>query len=697
VPEGLPHPSVLERHAAQGSLHRLVAAWGGRGSDSPRAGALALVARALRVDLALLRARPGLLFPCLWNRLWWADSPEAAPFYGVAPPPGGASGPVRAWLEAWRAARPAFATWLRSLRPPEHELNGALLEEWRGAFFLGRGPFVLDEGARYVTVEGRLPGDKGERGLLRWDRHTGEVDAGGAAPLERPAEPDDAWRAVGGERAAAGGVVLERRGERVGPFALEPGDRVLGARTAPGGGAIVLWGCQGDRPFVASFDLRARGFAGRWRAPRRAWRRRLDGPGRLNGLRLSPDGAAIVVHDSHGAVALLDAHAGETRCVLRESSTVDVRFGDGGALLLTLAVGVVRTWAVDRLPGHRCLTGHRGHLVYGEFSPAGARAVTGALLCDGRTGALVARLDAASADEYSGDERPPPGGQALLDEWFLEVCPRRGLRAWRASTGEFAFARPDLRLERHNVMAYSPDGRFYAYRRSEWPPGRPDVVRVGRLDAPARPDAAGERAAGAAAGGALDERDVTVAGEGVRSLAFAPDASALAVGDDDGTVRLFDVPSLAPRWATRAHAGPVDSITFDLTGERFVTASPDGTLRVGRVDDGATVAARPVADDEAERLIDTPGGRYVGLWRPVLGAFAALDGWAGLRARPATAAPLLRGRRTHDGLFELVDAAGRAVAVYPWPHPLTPSPDGRHWVGAAVHLVLEEGRPRGDR
>ncbi|HEU4535757.1 MAG TPA: hypothetical protein VFS00_16640, partial [Polyangiaceae bacterium] len=179
----LPHPSVLERHASQGTLHELVAAWGGRpapsndandandASDPPDA-PLARLACALRLELALLRARPGLLFPCLWNRLWWDGAPEAAAFSKAPPPPALASTAVlRPWLEAWRASRPASAPWLRSLRPPERGLGGALLEEWRGPFG-SVAAAALTDGARRVSLRVVSLSDASPRGL-RWDRVTG--------------------------------------------------------------------------------------------------------------------------------------------------------------------------------------------------------------------------------------------------------------------------------------------------------------------------------------------------------------------------------------------------------------------------------------------------------------------------------------------------------------------------------------------
>ena len=85
----------------------------------------------------------------------------------------------------------------------------------------------------------------------------------------------------------------------------------------------------------------------------------------------------------------------------------------------------------------------------------------------------------------------------------------------------------------------------------------------------------------------------------VRSTAYSPDATTLAVGDDEGTIGLWDVtdptrPRTTP--SLRGHTGSVEGLAFSADSRVLASASKDGpgeqdTVRLWNVLDGVRSAA----------------------------------------------------------------------------------------------------------
>ncbi len=66
----------------------------------------------------------------------------------------------------------------------------------------------------------------------------------------------------------------------------------------------------------------------------------------------------------------------------------------------------------------------------------------------------------------------------------------------------------------------------------------------------------------------------------VWTVAFTPDASTLAMGIDDGTVKLWDVPGKRIKATIKAHPGPVWAATINRDGTWLATGSDDGRVRI---------------------------------------------------------------------------------------------------------------------
>ena len=67
-------------------------------------------------------------------------------------------------------------------------------------------------------------------------------------------------------------------------------------------------------------------------------------------------------------------------------------------------------------------------------------------------------------------------------------------------------------------------------------------------------------------------------GESYRGLSFSPDGKTLALGAEDGTVHLWDMPSARERVILRGHVGSIRGVAFSPDGSLLVSASQEGRV-----------------------------------------------------------------------------------------------------------------------
>jgi WD40 repeat protein len=108
------------------------------------------------------------------------------------------------------------------------------------------------------------------------------------------------------------------------------------------------------------------------------------------------------------------------------------------------------------------------------------------------------------------------------------------------------------------------------------------------------------------------QKRAELVGETYRAVAFSPDGRTLALGSEDGKIRLLEVPSMRDRMTLHGHVGTVRGLAFSPDGKLLVSGGQEG--RVVAWDVATGIERRvlvPAGPAPIQDVVFSPDGRSV--------------------------------------------------------------------------------------
>ena len=302
-----------------------------------------------------------------------------------------------------------------------------------------------------------------------------------------------------------------------------------------------------------------------------------------------PGGGTVGIHpDTATVIKLWDALTGEHKATLIHCEASSVVYSPDGGTIASAGFGEVQLW--DALTGeHKVTLTNHEFVVSVVYSPDG-NTIAGVSsddstvwLWDVLTGEHKATLQ-GDPGMFRSDEISPitysPDGGTLASVSFSEIW------LWDTTTGGH---KATLQGHMNQVcsVAYSPDGTTLASAsRSTTLKGDGLICEIWLWDT-----VTGEHKATLALGAYIEEEyiiqeyivqeseksKVSLADNGIYSVAYSPDGSTITAGSKDGTVVLWDAVTGKHKATFTGHIGGIDSVAYNSDGKVIATGGKDGT------------------------------------------------------------------------------------------------------------------------
>jgi WD40 repeat protein len=327
------------------------------------------------------------------------------------------------------------------------------------------------------------------------------------------------------------------------------------------------------------------------------------------GVAFSPDGKWLATSGFDGTAIVWDVTSGKELFALNghSSAIYDVSFSPDGKRLVTAGRDkTARVW--DLTPGRELLTftaaSSPGTVSSLAYSPDGTRLATAnnnqVRVWDASGGQLLLTLLGHSS--YINHLAYSPDGTRLVT-----TSDDNTAKVWDAFTGRelLTFTGHTARVE---SAAFSPDGKYLATAGDDgtarlWNAGTgAEILRISRFkkavtDIAFSPDGKVLVTTGYPSSGDSSLRTIlwdaatgrqlfalSSPGNSPSTVAFSPTGEQLAVGYMDGSIRVYflsaDGLHATEIYTALGHSGLIEDIAYSRYGDRFASASDDGTTKI---------------------------------------------------------------------------------------------------------------------
>lgn len=319
----------------------------------------------------------------------------------------------------------------------------------------------------------------------------------------------------------------------------------------------------------------------------------------------SPDGKRLAACGTDGTASVWDVSSHKELLVLRghEGSVTDIAFSPDGTRIATAGEhdGTARVWDSESGRELRVLSNHQGGFFGVAFSPDGTRVATAGVngtvqLWNAQSGKMVLAVRNSEVGPVLRVTFSPDGKRFATASVFGTA------RVWNAITGK-----PLLTLEnqqnknnRENVQDIQGNGTLaVAFS--------PDGTQIATGD---------ENGTVTLWDGfhGIKLRSLSRHSASVYGVAFSRDGKMLATASGDGTAKLWDVASNQEPTTLAGHGKAVYGIAFSPDGKQVATSSADATVRIWNAGLNGEISAHRLGDNSFQDAVLTSDGEQLATW-----------------------------------------------------------------------------------